>query len=536
MAPHGANTKTSRPNSKGPTSKEKKDARRKALSLWKNAQRAPGSHSYLKRKGIEPGPCRLTTRGRIILPIKNASTRKFMAVQYIWPDGTKRYSKGAEKKGGCCELGELDCADIVYICEGFATGQTIYQVTDEAVAVALDCENLMPVALAIRKRFPDADIVLAADNDTQTAGNPGMAKAVDAAQAVKGRFAMPTTGGDFNDLMKVEGAAAVKKLLDGATEKAARHLLVSYTDFEFVRLDVPPRRNLVFPWLPDPGIAMIHASRGVGKTWLTQGLAHIVAYGGEFLGWVVEEKSRGGSIIADGEMPLNQMQERNKMFRPLFYRKGSPYHITFICDGAQPMGMPDLGTEKGQMLLDGMVTDDTKLITVDSIATCIRTGQENEAESWRTVEAWAKRHRANGRSVVFMHHSGKSGTQRGTSAREDVLDTVILLKRPVGYTIEQGAVFQIIYEKVRGAAGSDFSPVEVSMSMDEGDLSWEIRKLTETTAEQVIREVQSDPDVKSRDIAIALDISKGRVSQIRKQAEKTGELVMPKRKFRKRKV
>ena len=467
------------------------------------------------------------------MPIRNAKTRKFMAVQYIYPDGKKRYSKNAEKKGGCCELGELDNADVIIICEGFATGQTLYEVTNEAVAVALDCENLMPVALAIRKRFPGKEILLAADNDTEPVGNPGVAKAMEAALAVKGRFAMPTMGGDFNDLMGVESAGFVEKILKRASKKAARHLTITYTDFEFVRLDLPPRRNLVFPWLPNPGIAMIHATRGVAKTWMTFGLAYIVAYGGEFLGWQVEDENRGSVLIMDGEMPLNQMQERAKMFRSLFHRKDSPFTIRFLCDGAQPMGMPDLGTEKGQMILDGVIPDDTKLIVVDSIATCVRSGKENETESWRIVEAWAKRHRANGVSVVFMHHSGKSGLQRGTSAREDSLDTVIMLKRPVGYTIEQGAVFQIIYEKVRGAAGTDFAPVEVVMSMDEGDLSWEVSKLTETTAEQVIRAILSDPEARGTDLAKEFNISEGRVSQIRKQGEKTGELVRPKR-FRKR--
>ena len=56
--------------------------------------------------------------------------------------------------------------------------------------------------------------------------------------------------------------------------------------------------------------------------------------------------------------------------------------------------------------------------------------KENDADSWVPVQAWALAQRRAGRSVLFVHHAGKSGLQRGTSRKEDVLDTVIAL-RPV---------------------------------------------------------------------------------------------------------
>jgi len=60
--------------------------------------------------------------------------------------------------------------------------------------------------------------------------------------------------------------------------------------------------------------------------------------------------------------------------------------------------------------------------------------------------------------VPFIHHSGKGGEQRGTSRREDVLDTVIALKRPADYSPEQGACFEVHYEKSRGIFGDDVAP------------------------------------------------------------------------------
>jgi putative DNA primase/helicase len=35
--------------------------------------------------------------------------------------------------------------------------------------------------------------------------------------------------------------------------------------------------------------------------------------------------------------------------------------------------------------------------------------------------------------LLIVHHTGKGGEQRGTSRREDVLDTSISLRRPADY-------------------------------------------------------------------------------------------------------
>ena len=76
---------------------------------------------------------------------------------------------------------------------------------------------------------------------------------------------------------------------------------------------------------------------------------------------------------------------------------------------------------------------------------------------------WALSLRRAGKSVLFIHHAGKSGTQRGTSRKEDVLDTVINLRRPPDYTADQGARFEVVYEKTRGFYGPDAAPFEAAL-------------------------------------------------------------------------
>ena len=70
---------------------------------------------------------------------------------------------------------------------------------------------------------------------------------------------------------------------------------------ELLRTVFPARSLMLAPWLPEKGLAMVHAPRGVGKTWIALSIAHAVACGGEFLCWQAPTARR--VLYIDGEMP-----------------------------------------------------------------------------------------------------------------------------------------------------------------------------------------------------------------------------------------
>jgi len=71
--------------------------------------------------------------------------------------------------------------------------------------VAMDAGNLAPVAQAARRLFPDAEIIIAGDNDES---GTGQAAAQNAALAVGGKVLIPQQSGvDWNDILTMEGAA-----------------------------------------------------------------------------------------------------------------------------------------------------------------------------------------------------------------------------------------------------------------------------------------------------------------------------------------
>jgi len=139
------------------------------------------------------------------------------------------------------------------------------------------------------------------------------------------------------------------------------------------------------------------------------------------------------------------------------------------------------------------------------------------------VQEWALRQRAKGKAVLLIHHAGKSGTARGTSKREDVLDTVINLRHPSDYSPDKGAVFEVHFEKNRGFHGKDAEPFEAALIQDEsGKQCWITRSIEDSNYEKVIR--LFNDGLIQKEIATELGISKGFVSRLLKRARDGGQL------------
>ncbi len=162
-------------------------ARARAEKLWQQARPATNAHPYLERKRIAAiGIRRL--RDMLLIPARD-SAGTLHTLQFIGPDGSKRFLSGGRIAGCYYAMGRP--AGALLLCEGYATGATLHQATGQAVAVAVNCGNLPAVARALRAKFPALRIVVCADNDTSTPGNPGTTRAQEAARAVGGLVAVP---------------------------------------------------------------------------------------------------------------------------------------------------------------------------------------------------------------------------------------------------------------------------------------------------------------------------------------------------------
>jgi hypothetical protein len=212
----------------------------------------------------------------------------------------------------------------------------------------------------------------------------------------------------------------------------------------------PPRSLMLTPWLPEKGLAMIFAPRGVGKTWVALSIAHAVASGGAFLRWQAPRPRR--VLYLDGEMPGVALQGRYRAVVAASMTNAPAENFRLLAADFQRDGLPDLADIGAQRFYDSAIAD-AELIIVDNLSTIARGLRENEADSYGPVQSWMLAQRAAGRSVVTIHHAGKGGGQRGTSRKEDVLDTVISLTRPPGYVASEGARFEVRFTKSRGFWG-----------------------------------------------------------------------------------
>jgi RecA-family ATPase len=245
-----------------------------------------------------------------------------------------------------------------------------------------------------------------------------------------------------------DGGEAVQQIVDRAEEVLPR--LRPLTAAEFLTLELPPRALIIDPILPQKGLMLLHAPRGIGKTHLALGIGYCAATGGRLLGWSAAKPRP--VLYLDGEMPADAMQMRlAAMIAGVETQPPDPSYFTLLSADLTEGGLPDLGSSGGQSEIDAAIgRSAAELVIVDNCSTLIRSGKENEGDSWLPIQSWALAHRRAGRSIVFVHHDGKGGQQRGTSRREDVLDTVIGLRRPDDYRSDQGARFEVTFEKSRG--------------------------------------------------------------------------------------
>jgi hypothetical protein len=282
--------------------------------------------------------------------------------------------------------------------------------------------------------------------------------------------------------------------------------------------EFPPRENILTPWLPSQGVVMVYAGRGIGKTFFSLSVGLAVSSGSQFLKYQAERKK--AVLLIDGEMPGAVLQERVAAF--VAAQDIPPGDFRFITPDMQQNGQTiDLSRTEDQEAIEPYL-DGVGLIIVDNLSTVCRTGRENEGEGWLPVQGWALQQRAKGRSVLFIHHAGKGGNQRGTSRREDILDTVIVLRRPTQYTADMGAVFEIHFEKSRGIYGEDVEPIEASLiTAEDGSLSWVYRSVDVSTYDKVVGLLKEGLSV--TEIANELEINKSTASRHSKKAKVNGD-------------
>lgn len=214
---------------------EASKAARRAQQVW-NKLSPIGSCDYLESKGVQAHGLRFSSSNCAYIPMLDANGTVH-GLQILLPKGHPRIAKternkdfwpaGLVKKGHWFQLGAI--RDIVLIAEGYATAASIFEASNLPVAVAFDAGNLLPVAEAIKKRYRTAKVLICADDDFKSEGNPGMSAASAAALAVNGAVVSPVFTidrevgkkglTDFNDLHLGESLHTVRSQIEARLDE-----------------------------------------------------------------------------------------------------------------------------------------------------------------------------------------------------------------------------------------------------------------------------------------------------------------------------
>ena len=239
-----------------------------AQRIWGEAAPAPATHSYLVEKKIGPHGLRIATKalkaeiwdrearewstrrvvnpGDLLVPVHD-KLGELMNLQRIFPKAppqvgyTKLPIPGGRMKGGSYTIGTPEDSahdekgyPIVGVAEGAATGISVREAKGCLLKVAFSAGGMVEAARQARAENPHSLLLIIADNDATTKGNPGVAAATAAAEAVGGilfipeRTGMPELKCDANDLAVAEGQAVLRDAIDatlaghGADSSAAK--------------------------------------------------------------------------------------------------------------------------------------------------------------------------------------------------------------------------------------------------------------------------------------------------------------------------
>ena len=232
----------------------------KAQRIWSEAK-TPGSHPYLSNKQVNPYGIKQDKYGNLIIPV--CHNNQICSLQLIDPNGGKKFLTGGAKRG--CYYTIPGQGNKIYIAEGYATAATIFEATGATCVVAWDAGNLQSVCEYWRKQ---GQIIVCADNDWKTQGNPGVTEA----QKTGEKVIVPQNmnGTDFNDLKQEKGLQEVKRQLgEGSTYRINIH---DWT-LDKYKGAAPERKWLVANTIPMGAVTVVSAKGDTGKGMLMLDLA-----------------------------------------------------------------------------------------------------------------------------------------------------------------------------------------------------------------------------------------------------------------------
>lgn len=385
-------------------------AREEVAKVWAEAKEAT-DHPYLRKKNVKAHGVKIH-KGDLIIPMMDKDGL-LHSLQRITPGCVKLNWAGGAVAGYYHTI--PGSGKFAYLCEGYATGATIHEATGATVYIAFSAGNLKTVSPLL----PD-NVIVAADDDRETKGNPGLS----AALATKRQVISPKglKGTDFNDLASEKGLDEVRRQLNQSTNKYTKRVLVGPA------LHAGFLQTLKMGWtidkvLPESSmLTVIFGPPSGGKSFTALDMCCSIDSGKDWHGRKVKQKPVL-YLAAEGQAGMlkriEAWKQRRKVDLPTFALLPMP---CLIDEDSQRRELINMITELPQK---------PGIIVLDTLARSM-TGDENStSDMGKVVIAAGILIEETGAQVIIIHHTGKDESRgpRGAIALTGATDAMFKVVR-----------------------------------------------------------------------------------------------------------
>ncbi len=365
-------------------------------------------HEYLKNKHINVNNLKGLVKSKndfFVIPVYNLD-RQIVGVQTIKEDGAKKFAHDSVCKGSFFEFPNENKNKIV-ICEGFATGYSLWISLNCTVIIAFSCGNIKPVAIGVQSKYPESKIIIAADNDKpdKQGKKAGIEHALKVKEFVKCEIKLPEIEGeDFNDIYRRDGKKGIEKYFYELTSL-----------FE-IGLSFTKQNWMIKNYIQADCNFCIFGQPGSGKSFVALYLLMCVSNGATFFG-EEPDKEEGYVIYVCGE-DFNYSKARAKALANKYGFRYDNFIIT-----TNPVHF--LNKEQVEEVINNIETlklrgIKIKMIIIDTLNANFGDGDENKTEDMTKLLNSLQDIRKASTNVCIgvVHHSSKANDSlaRGSGA------------------------------------------------------------------------------------------------------------------------
>lgn len=252
--------------------------------------------------------------------------------------------------------------------------------------------------------------------------------------------------------------------------------------------EFPPIEYAIDPLLTSRGTGEIFAAKGAGKSFIATQMAADIAFGRPVLWdghrgagghWNVSRAFR--QLYVYGEMEGELIQKR---IREIARMRGEAVptdeQLGIMAMDFQKGWRPKISSARDRKFIaEHILREGYEGCWLDNLSTLWPASAENEGERDAILSDWYADFNQQGIWIMWLHHAGKSGLQRGGSAKEDMLGCIMELRHPANYKIEEQLRVECRIGTSRGESLSpkQLMPFEIQLIRNAvtGGLEWVTR-------------------------------------------------------------